>query len=306
MFKFLTEPAFPKAAIGFESTAVTVLALQRSGGSYGIRQGATVDLPTSLLTPGFLQKNISSVAEMRVLIEEAVTSAGLLNQKKWSVSLPGSTARAAIITLDAGTTRSDGEEVLDWKTEQAFGIALSEMRISRQKIAPDNDGRERYFATAVKLSVLDQYETLFEGFGWNAGLILPRAVSEAAWLSSTAADSFLISSQNDGFTAILMRGGEPGVVRSVTCTESERSDEIYRLLMFYNDRFGSRDDGHTLDRILIIGDDIPVAAIREISKEALSRDVSVLSPDDIGLAFPDAAFRFADIAAPAGLASFGS
>ena len=49
-----------------------------------------------------------------------------------------------------------------------------------------------------------------------------------------------------------------------------------------------------------------VAAIREISKEALSRDVSVLSPDDIGLAFPDAAFRFADIAAPAGLASFGS
>ena len=55
----------------------------------------------------------------------------------------------------------------------------------------------------------------------------------------------LISGQNDGFTALLLRGTEPSVVRSVTCEQNEIDDEIYRLLMFYNDRFGGETGGGT-------------------------------------------------------------
>ncbi len=49
----------------------------------------------------------------------------------------------------------------------------------------------------------------------------------------------LISSQTDGFVALMMRRGEPTVVRSVTCAETESDDEIFRLLMFYRDRLGN-------------------------------------------------------------------
>jgi hypothetical protein len=116
MFSVLTEPNYPKAAIGLEREAVTALALQREGrGQFGVKQAATIELPKNLLTPSFVERNISSSEQLRVLLEEAVVSAGLMSQKNWSVSLPSNTARTAILTLDNGTTaKGETEEILDW------------------------------------------------------------------------------------------------------------------------------------------------------------------------------------------------
>jgi Tfp pilus assembly PilM family ATPase len=309
MLSAITQPSYPKAAIGFEKDSITALALQKEGrGQYGIRQAATVDLPSNLLVPSFLEKNIASQREFAVLIEEAVVNSGLLNQKKWSISLPSNTARTAIFTLEnEPSSKQEVEDILDWKAEQIFGVPSGELRISRQKISDDRDGKSRYFASAVKLSVIDEYETVFEGFGWKAGLILPRAISEAHWLSDKRerTDSLLISSQEDGFTALLLRGDEPTVVRSVTCAESERDDEIYRLLMFYKDRLGDESSGNFLDRLLIIGKNIVPSKIKEISADALGRALTVLRPEDVGLYIPSGSLSFDDLAAPAGLAALG-
>lgn len=307
MFSALTEPNYPKAAIGLEKDSVTALSLQKEGRAFGIRQAATIELPSNLLKPSFLEPNISSAAELRVLLEEAVATSGLMKQKLWSVSLPSNTARSAILTLDSGAAKNESEDILDWKAEQSFGAPAADLRITRQKIAPDKEGKTRYFATAVKLSVIDEYETIFEDLGWKAGLVLPRAVSETRWLVDNSADtdSMLISSQNDGFTALLLRGGEPAVVRSVTCTVSERDDEIYRLLMFYNDRFADDKSGNFLDKLLIIGKGMVPAKIKEISAEALGTALRILRPEEVGLNIPASSLNFDDLAAPAGLAAYG-
>lgn len=309
MFSALTQPNYPKAALGLEQESVTALALQKEGKNrFGIRQAATIELPVNLLTPGFLEKNIANVEELRVLLDEATENAGLRKQKRWSVSLPSNTARTAILTLDTEpASANELTEVLDWKSEQVFGAPAADLRISRQKISADRDGKARYFATAVKLSVIDEYETLFETQGWQAGLILPRAVSESNWLidKQSKTDGLLISSQTDGFTALLMRGDEPAVVRSVTCSESERDDEIYRLLMFYRDRFAANNGDRLLEKLLIVGKDFVPAKIREISAEALGTALDLLRPEDVGLNLPNNSLSFDDIAAPAGLAAFG-
>lgn len=309
MLSFLTQPNFPKAAIGLEKESVTALSLHREGrGRFGIKQAATVELPNNLLTPSFLDQNISNRKELTVLLEEAVRSAGLLGQKSWSVSLPSNTARSGILTMESGgSAKDESEEILDWKAEQTFGAPAAELRITRYKIAPDREGRPRYFASAVKLSVIDEYETIFENFGWKAGLILPRAVSESRWITddSVQADSMLISSQSDGFSAILMRGGEPAVIRSVTCRPEERDDEIYRLLMFYNDRFAAESTDKLLEKILLIGKGLVPAKIRDISSEALGRALQVMRPEEIGLNMPANALNFDEVAAPAGLAALG-
>jgi hypothetical protein len=240
------------------------------------------------------------------MLDEAVETAGLRKQKRWSVSLPSNTARTAILTLDAEpASSSELSEILDWKAEQVFGAPAGEMRISRQKISADRDGKSRYFATAVKLSVIDEYETLFETQGWQAGLVLPRAVSESNWLTDNKnkADALLISSQSDGFTALLMRGIEPSVVRTVTCTETERDDEIFRLLMFYRDRLAKEQSENLLEKLLVIGKDFVPAKIREISAEALGTALNILRPEDVGLNIPVSNLSFDDIAAPAGLAA---
>jgi hypothetical protein len=309
MLSAITQPNYPKAAIGFEKDSITALALQKEGrGQYGISQAATIDLPANLLTPSFLETNISNPRELSVLIEEALEGSGLLNQKKWSVSLPSNTARTTIFTLDnEPSSKQETEEILDWKAEQIFGAPAGELRISRQKIAPDREGKPRYFASAIKLSVIDEYETIFESFGWRAGMIMPRAVSEANWLVDRhdRTDSLLISSQSDGFTALLLRGDEPTVVRSVTCDERERDDEIFRLLMFYKDRLTDETSDNVLERLLIIGKNIVPAKIREISAEALGSALTVLRPEDVGLNIPVGSLSFDEIAAPAGLAALG-
>lgn len=309
MFESLIQPNYPKAALGLEQTSVTAIALQREGkGVFGIKQAATSELPAHLLTPSFTEPNISGTEEMLALLDEVVTTAGLGKQKRWSISLPSNTARTAILTLDnAPASKDELAEVLDWKAENIFGVPSGEMRISRRKLAPDASGKARYFATAVKLSIVDEYETLFERMDWRAGLILPRVVSEAGWLidRKKQTDSLLISSQVDGFTALLLRGDEPNVVRSVTCTESERDDEIFRLLMFYRDRFGEESSENFLEKFLVVGKDFAPARLKEIASEALGRTPDILRPEDVGLNLPAEHLSFDDIAAPAGLAALG-
>ena len=309
MFESLTEPNYPKAALGLERESVTALALQKERkGIFGIKQAATSLLPDRLLTPNFTEQNISSREEMLVLLDEVVTTAGLRKQKRWSVSLPSNTARTAILTLEnEPASQQELTEVLDWKAENTFGAPAGELRISRRKITPDAAGKTRYFATAVKLSIVDEYETLFESLGWRTGLILPRAVSEANWLidKNQEADSLLISSQSDGFTALLLRGDEPTVVRTVTCAENETDDEIYRLLMFYRDRFGNDSNEKFLSKLLFVGKNFTSARLKEIAAEALGKTLDILRPEDVGLNMPVQTLNFDDLAAPAGLAALG-
>ncbi|HQU86042.1 MAG TPA: hypothetical protein PKY59_23145 [Pyrinomonadaceae bacterium] len=306
MFSALTQPNYPKAALGLEKDSVTALALQKEGrGQYGIKQAATVELPNRLLNPNFLEKNIADSAQLNTLIDETLINAGLVNQKNWSVSLPSNAARTAILTLESEpVSKQELSEILDWKSEQVFGASAGEMRISREKISPDSEGKTRYFATAVKLSVINEYETLFEMKGWKTGLILPRVVSESNWLmNKDRSDSLLISSQFDGFTALLLRGNEPTVVRNVTCGENERDDEIFRLLMFYRDRLAN--EQNWLEKILLIGKDFAPQKIHEISAEALGQTLKILRPEDVGLNIPANNLNFDDLAAPAGLAALG-
>jgi len=309
MFSALTQPHYPNAALGIEER-ITAISLQGQGrGSYSVKQAATVDLPAGLLTPNFREQNIADPREFAACLREAAESAGLLSQKRWSVALPSNTARTAILVLETEpASNQEAEEVIDWKAEQSFGAPAAELRLSKQKISPDNKGRSRYFTTAVTLSVVDEYESQFESLGWKAGLILPRAVGEANWISNSAdhSDSLLISGNSDGFTALLLRSAQPEVVRSVSCTPDEVDDEIYRLLMFYNDRFGGGSEGNSLlQRLLVVGKGLIPAKVQTIASEALGRTLNVLSPEDVGFNLPGSGFSFDDLAAPGGLAALG-
>lgn len=309
MFSSITQPSYPNAALGIESNFISAVALSGGRRGYTVKQAGSVELPLGLVTPSFLDVNIHDHLEFSSCLREVAEISGLLKQKRWSVALPSSTARTAILTLDSVPANSkEAEEVLDWKSEQNFGAPAAEMRIAKEKISPDKEGRARYFATAVRLAVIDEYESHFESLGWKAGLILPRAVGEANWLMNrqNKADSLLISGNNEGFTALLLRGSEPTVVRSVTCLQSEVDDEIYRLVMFYNDRFGGADGNGLLERLLVVGRTLVAGKVQAIASEALGRNLRVLTSDEVGLSLPGGGLSFDDLAAPAGLAALGT
>jgi hypothetical protein len=308
-FSKLVRPRFPSAALGLESGYATAVHLERQRGGYNIKRAATATLPAGLIHPSFDEANITDSNALVLLLSEVALSAGLAKQRKWSVALPEASTRATILTLEsAPASRSELEEVLRWKTERSFGASPEELRVSRERLPADAQGRQRYLATGIRIAVLDEYERVFEALGWRTGLILPRHQGEARWitLSGANADGLLISSHSEGFTALLLRDKQPVIARSVMCEAEDRDDELYRLLLFYRDRVLSADGGAaplTLGRLLVVGEGFDKAHVSEIVNETLEVSLRALGPVEVGLALPSKELSFDAIAAPAGLAT---
>jgi Tfp pilus assembly PilM family ATPase len=304
----IVDPWYPSSAIGLEKGIVSVVHLERARGrSCAIRNAATFNISDSLIQPSFDETNIQNPAQVADVLRQLVGSVGLLKQKRWSIALPEASARTQVLTLE-GQTQSGAEvqEVLKWKIERGFGAELAELSVAKERLPKDAQGRDRYLAIAVRRSVLNEYEKVFESSGWRAGLILPRHIGEAQWLirNGTAGDALLLSGSDTGFTAVIFRGKQPLIVRTVSCTPEECEDELYRLLLFYRDRRADGPEaGATLSRLMVLGDGLRKERVGEIVNETTGGDLRVLEAEDLGLQLPTRELNFDAIAAPAGLAT---
>ena len=307
MLSKLLHPWYPATALGLERGLASVVELERRGKAGSLRRAATVKLPESLLTPSFEELNIEDHTELAAALRELVTSAGLSKQKRWSVSLPEATARTLILPRESNSgSGSELEEVLRWKMDRGFGVPLDDLSISRERLAKDSQGRDRYLAVATRLAVLAEYEHLFSMLGWRAGLVLPRHIGESQWLTRNGftGDSLLLSSTAKGFTAIVFRDKQPLIFRSIDCDPDEREDELYRLLLFYRDRRATESEfDQPLSRYLVTGEGFDKARANEIINETIGGDLRPLDAEDLGLRLPGSGLDFDAIAAPAGLAT---
>jgi len=202
----------------------------------------------------------------------------------------------------AGGSRREIEEVIDWKTERSFGAPASELRVAREQIAPNEQKQSRYLLTAVHLSVLAEYESVFAAMNWQAGLVLPRHVGEEQWLrDGMGGDGLLLSSHEQGFTAVLLRNNRPLTLRSVFCDTEECDDELHRILLFYSERSGPNGDGTAVSRLMVMGNLLNKKRVAEIARETLGVSLKPLEATDVGLIIPGD-LPFDVIAAPAGAA----
>jgi Tfp pilus assembly PilM family ATPase len=307
----ILKPRWPAAAVGLTGEGAAVVALDRRRDALAVRRAGYVPLPEGLVRPGFDESNVADVGELADALGELVRGTGLLKRRRWSVALPEAATRTAILTLESEPgSRGELDEMLRWKTERTFGHALDELRVSRERLRTDAQGRARYLAAAVRLSVLAEYEAAFEALGWQAGLILPRHMGEAWWLMKqrTPADALLVSAHAEGFTAVLLRAGQPLLVRSIVCEPEDRTDELYRFLLFYRDRVNAQaeEEGIAPDRIaqlLVAGTGLEPQDARALVAETLDAAPRLVDAEDVRLALPSRDLDFNLIAAPAGLAA---
>jgi Tfp pilus assembly PilM family ATPase len=305
----LVNPWYPATAIGLEKGVASVVHLERAkDGASRLRRAATFNIAESLIRPSFDETNIEDRAQLATVLNDLAATAGLLKQKRWSLSLPEATSRTLVVTIDGqAQSGSEVQEVLSWKIERGFGASLDELSISKERLLKDPQGRERYLVIAVKKDVLAEYESVLESLGWRTGLILPRHLGEAQWLvrNGSAGDSLLLSGFSQGFTGVIFRDQHPLIIRTVTCTAEEFEDEFYRFLLFYRDRGVPEgvQPGSRLARLMIMGEGITRERAGEIVNETTGGDLRPLEAHDLGLQLPSRDFSFDSIAAPAGLAT---
>lgn len=301
----LLKPRFPSAAIGIESDAASVVQLDRARNGFVVKRAASVRLPADVVRSGFETPNLTEPAHLAAALNDLVTSAGLLRQRKWSLSLPEASTRSAIINIEGtATSRREIEEVFEWKVERAFGAPLAELRIMRDQLPTDAQKQTRYLVNAVRLEVLAEYESVFASQGWHVGLVMPRHAGEEQWLrNGKPGDGLLLTAHEEGFTAVLMRGGRLLTLRSVFCHADECDDELHRVLLFYRDRLGGPVASEpSLNRLLVVGEHLNKKRVAEIAQETFGVDLKPLAAADVGLVIPGPELDFDTIAAPAGLA----
>lgn len=305
----IIEPWYPAAAIGLEKGTASVVSLQKSrGNACTVRRAATFNLDDSIIRPSFDEQNIDNPSQLASVLRELAASAGLLRQKRWSLSLPEATTRTLVLTMESpASSGSELQDVLRWKMERGFGASLEELSISRERLQKDTQGRDRYLAIATRREVLAEYEAVLKALGWRAGLILPRHMGESQWLvrNGSVGDSLLLSGSSDGFTAVILRNKHPLIVRTVFCRDEECEDEFYRLLLFYRDRrAGDVDEGRTaLTHLLVVGEGLTRERACEIVIETTGNNLQPLDAEDVGLILPGRELSFDAIAGPAGLAT---
>jgi len=310
-FRKLIEPWYPSTALGLERGSASMVQLEggRRGRSFALRRAASISLPDQLIRPSFEESNIADRSELAEALNELATSAGLLRQRKWSIALPEASARSLILTPESqATSKSELEEILNWKMERGFGASLDEVSVSRERLAKDNQGRDRYLAVGVRNTVLAEYESVFNSLGWRVGVVLPRHFGEARWVTRNGknGDSLLLTAHDQGFTAAVFRAQHPLILRSVMCAPEEREDEFYRLLLFYRDRQTAEGEGNSPERIahlLVLGAGFSKHRASEIADETLGGHIHALGPADVGLQLPASDLSFDTIAAAAGLAT---
>jgi hypothetical protein len=293
----------PSTAAGFVDDNFAVVYLRRERSGFALASSAVTQLPPGLVTPAFNGTNIQDTGELFEIIQHTAEAAGLSKKRQWSVALPEGAARTIVITLESKPeSRSELNEVISWKIERVIATASSDLRISRQRISPVA-GQERFIVTVAHKDVLAEYESVFSAAGWNTGLMLPRHMGEAQWLmwDSSPGDKMLISANRSGFTSLVVRKGEPILVRTYSCDPESRADELHRFALYYNDKLTG---GATADLtgMLVLGG-IDLTDARQAISDATHSEPRPLDPSEFGFDLSGEQIHFDQLAGAAGLAT---
>ena len=298
-------PPAPNTAAGFVDDNFAVVDLRRVRNGFSLASSAVTQLPLGLITPSFDTLNIQDEGELAQIIAQTAEAAGLLNKKRWSVALPDATARTLVVALESRpSNRRELSEVISWKIERVIAASSKDLCISRQRIN-SVAGQDRYLVTAAHNEVLWQYESVFAGMGWKAGLILPRHMGEAQWLmwDEGPGDKMLVSANRSGFTSLIVRNGAPVLVRTFVCEPESIVDELHRFALYYRDRLVEESGtDNTLTRMLVLGG-IDLTEARRAVADALDSEPRTLDPGEFGMDLRGEAIRFDHLAGAAGLAT---
>lgn len=303
-FDSLTAPNLPRTSLSISETHLSLITLRRKGREVEPRNLGVLRLPGGIVRASFTEPNIENEPVLIEHLSRTASQAGMKNIRMLSVSLPPGSARCMVAALDSVPgSRAELAQLIEWKAERGTGQKAGDLRISYSRLS-DLSGRPQYLISAVTEQVIAQYERIFKLLGWQAGMITPQPIGEAQWLIRQGLDDdqVVVSVNERGFDAVIVRGKEPLLVREVECAPEDRENEFFRLMVFYRDRLAREGPEAPLSRVLTIGASSDQRCFRDVLSSAMDRHVVALDPPQIGLRVdPNAPFNY--FAAAGGLAT---
>lgn len=283
LINYLTVPSLPPSSLAISETHLAMITLRRRGGEFEPRNLGVVRLPDGLVRGDFDELNITDESAMLEHLDKTSVQAGMGKVRTLSASLPASTGRSFIVTLDSQPpTQAELAQMLEWKIERTVGRKIADLRSSYIKLPQSG---LHWLVSAASEHVIAQYEDIFAQLEWKVGLIAPQHLGEAQWLMrlDSLEDQVVVSLEDDGFTAVIVRGRTPILIREVECPIEERDDELYRIMVFYRDRLVPAGSSNLIHRVLVIGSPADQRRVKDLLSTALETSVTPLDPLQLGL-----------------------
>ncbi len=282
MFRFFSSPC-----IGLEITSRAVkLGVLTSSSNPSERPVAkAISLPSGMVGDAFASPNIRDLEALESLLREALQEFVAFKTRKIGLSIPDTIFRAQNLEFDELPTRtSDRDRLVRWRVEKGAAFDATNT-VLRYQVLPRQGKGYSVLACMAKRDVLDQYENLVTGLGYDPWFIGPASFHALNFyypsMQARGVPVFAFAWITESSYAVLVI--ERGVPRFYRCKEirqgaADAKERVVRELVdslhFYTHL--DRQQLSEIGRLYLAGDASMLPALEDDLKSALSLEIEVL------------------------------
>jgi type IV pilus assembly protein PilM len=275
----LFRPQRPLWACEFTSRHLVVAGVNSSRKKISAKGIST--LPVQVITGSLLERNIIDHGRVSEFLKELMREAGCKGPEI-GVVIPDDSARISFVTTE---TLSGSEEertaFIRWKLKKTVPFEIDTAQIAYNIMGTRTTGEDRGIDLLVTLSprsVIEEYESLMDELGYEAGFVIPSSLAALNLFAVPAGDVLFLKIAPGCIATTIFRNGQAEFYRKVA--ETPLFDAIYPTLMYYQDKL----NGSGLIGVTVCGYDMDLGAELSELQDRLHVPVQKLGPravDDI-------------------------
>ncbi len=203
------------------------------------------------LTPHLAEQNIANTEAVRQAVSEALTTVGSRTRDVVAI-LPDASVRVSLLDFDTlPEKKQDADGVVKFRLKKVLPFDVEKASVSYD--VHRSNGHIRVVAAVVLNSVLEEYETIFRGLGYQPGVVLPSTLAALGNIEGTD-PTLVIKSDSATTTLSIVGNGELLLFRTlentggVPPTAEQLVHDVHASLVFFQDSYNMR-----VDRILVGG-----------------------------------------------------
>ncbi len=289
MFRFFSSPPL---GVEISSRAVKLGVLPPKGSPSQKPRAKAIPLPPGMVGDAFASPNIKDLEAFTTLVRGELREFLPLKTRRIGLSLPDTVFRVVSLEFDELPARvPDRDRLVRWRVEKSAAFDVSNA-VLRYQVSPREGRGYSVLASMAKRDVLDQYEDLLSGLGYDTWLVSPASFHALNFyfpsLQARGVQGLSFAWITEGSYAVLV--AEQGIPRFYRCKEirqgaADAKDRVLReledSLHFYThmDRQQLSQIGH----LFLGGDSSMLSALAGDLKSALALEVEVL---DLRTALP--------------------
>ena len=275
----LFRPQRPLWACEFTSRHLIVAGVNSSRKKIAAKGIST--LSDHAVNGSLLEKNIIDHGSVLEFLKELMREAGFKGHEI-GVVIPDDSARISFITTE--TLPGSEEErtaFIRWKLKKTVPFDIDNAQVAYNILGTRFNGNNKGTDLLVTLSprsVIEEYESLMEELGYEAGFVIPSSLAALNLFAIPAGDVLFVKIAPGCIATTIFRNGQAEFYRKVA--ETPLFDAIYPTLMYYQDKLS----GSGLTGVTVCEYDMDMASELSELQDRLHLPVQRLGPrtvDDI-------------------------